>query len=164
MRCESMWSVVCGVGWPRLLGEDIEWMSKELQRKDSLLTTLRSHFPALTSWLETSQAGELAPQNTTSGELAPQNTTSALGHTVLWEPSSSGWRPSCSTPNRGTPWTEVVVHEQTRSPSGIHGGAPSTPSLQLSNKYAALSVSKALSGTRTRRHHLFLWPMTPFPR
>lgn len=111
---------------------DIERMSNELQKKDSLLTTLRSRFPALTSWLETSQAGE----------LAPLNTTSALGHTVLWEPSSSGRRPACSTPNRGTPWTEVVVRGRTRAPSGIHGGATSTPSLQLSNKYTALSVSE----------------------
>ena len=107
-------------------------MLNELQTKDSLLTTLRSRFPALTSWLETSQAGE----------LAPQNTTSSLGHTVLWEPSSSGRQPACSTPNRGTPWTEVVVRGWTRAPSGIHGGAPSTPSLQLSNKYAALSVNE----------------------
>ena len=29
--------------------DDIERMSNELQRKDSLLTTLRSRFPALTS-------------------------------------------------------------------------------------------------------------------
>ena len=112
--------------------EDIERMSNELQKKDSLLITLRSHFPALTSWLETSQASE----------LAPQNTTSALRHAVLWEPSSSGRRPACSTPNRGTHWTEVVVRGRTRAPSGIHGGAPSTPSLQLSNKYGALSVSE----------------------
>ena len=114
---------------------DIERMLNELQKKDSLLITLRSRFPALTSWLETSRAGE----------LAPQNTTSALGHTVLWEPSYSDRWPTCSTPNRGTPWNEVVVCGWSRAPSGIHGGALSTPSLQLSNKYAALSVSEKLA-------------------
>ena len=93
---------------------DIERVSNELQKKDSLLITLRSRFPALTSWLETSQGSE----------LAPQNTTSALGHTVFWEPSSSGRR---------------------LAPSGIYGGAPPTPSLQLSNKYAALPVSEKLA-------------------
>ena len=118
---------------------DIERMSNELQKKDSLLITLRSRFPVLTSWLETSQAGDLAPQNTTS---ALGHTTPALGHIVLWEPSSSGQRPTCFTPNRGTPWTEVVVRERLRAPSGIHGGALSTPSLQLSNKYTALPVSE----------------------
>ncbi|KAL7378364.1 hypothetical protein ABVT39_012474, partial [Epinephelus coioides] len=35
--------------------EDIERMSNELQRKDSLLITLRSRFPTLTNWLETSR-------------------------------------------------------------------------------------------------------------
>ncbi|KAL7400550.1 hypothetical protein ABVT39_013845 [Epinephelus coioides] len=111
--------------------EDIERMSNELQRKDSLLITLRSRFPTLTNWLETSR----------TGESAPQNTTSALGQTVLWDPSSSCQQPACSTPNRGTPWTEVVIHGRKRAPSGAHGGAPSPP-IPLSNKYAALSLSE----------------------
>ncbi|XP_070849844.1 alpha-tectorin-like [Chaetodon trifascialis] len=64
------------------------------------------------------------------------------GHTVLWEPSSSCHRPVCSTPSKATPWTEVVVRRRKRAPSGTPGGAPSTPSLLLSNKYAALSVSE----------------------
>ncbi|KAL7369693.1 hypothetical protein ABVT39_005840 [Epinephelus coioides] len=111
--------------------EDIERMSNELQRKDSLLITLRSRFPTLTNWLETSR----------TGESALQNTTSALGQTVLWDPSSSCQRPACSTPNRGTPWTEVVIRGWKRAPSGAHSRAPS-PQIPLSNKYAALSVSE----------------------
>ncbi|KAM3619037.1 uncharacterized protein V6R79_001996 [Siganus canaliculatus] len=73
--------------------EDVDRMSSELQRKDSVLITLRSRFPTLTNWLETSR----------TGEAALQNNTSALGQTVLWDPSSSCQRPACSTPNRGTP-------------------------------------------------------------
>ena len=118
---------------------NIERMSNELQKKDSLLITLRSSFPALTSWLETSQASELTPQNNTS---ALGHATPALGHTVLWKPSSSSRRPACSTPNRGTPWTKVVIRGRSRASSGTHGGALSTPSLQLFNKYAALSMSE----------------------
>ncbi|KAM3584901.1 uncharacterized protein V6R79_011445 [Siganus canaliculatus] len=112
--------------------EDIDRMSSELQRKDSVLITLRSRFPTLTNWLETSR----------TGEAALQNNTSALGQTVLWDPSSSCQRPACSTPNRGTPWTEVVIRGRKRAPSGAHGGAPS-PLLPLTNKYAALSEKPA---------------------
>ncbi|KAM3623152.1 uncharacterized protein V6R79_007711 [Siganus canaliculatus] len=112
--------------------EDIDRMSSVLQRKDSVLITLRSRFPTLTNWLETSR----------TGEAALQNNTSALGQTVLWDPSSSCQRPACSTPNRGTPWTEVVIRGRKRAPSGAHGGAPS-PLLPLTNKYAALSEKPA---------------------
>ena len=108
--------------------EDIERMSNELQKKYSLLITLRSRFPALTSWLETSQAGESALQHNTSGTQ----------FSVSCPPRGPAW----STPNRGTPWTNVVVRGSMRALSGIHGGAPSTPSLQLSHKYAALSVGE----------------------
>ena len=103
-------------------------MSNELQKKYSLLITLRSRFPALTSWLETSQAGESALQHNTSGTQ----------FSVSCPPRGPAW----STPNRGTPWTNVVVRGSMRALSGIHGGAPSTPSLQLSHKYAALSVGE----------------------
>nr|XP_057920910.1 uncharacterized protein LOC131119987 [Doryrhamphus excisus] len=111
--------------------EDIERMSNELQRKDSVLISLKTRFPTLTNWLETSRFGE----------FAPPNTTSVLGQTVLWDPSSPCRRPACSTPNKGTPWTEVVVRGRKRAPSGTHGGAASPP-LPLSNKYTALSVSE----------------------
>lgn len=59
--------------------EDIGRLSDELQRKDSLLTTLKSRLPALTSWLETTQ----------TGELQHHSATAALRDTVIWEPSSS---------------------------------------------------------------------------
>lgn len=67
----------------------------------------------LTNWLETSRISE----------PAPLNTTFALGQTS-WEPSSSCQRPTCSTPNKGTPWTEVVVRRQKRAPSASNGGLP----------------------------------------
>ncbi|XP_074533220.1 uncharacterized protein LOC141796151 [Halichoeres trimaculatus] len=116
--------------------EDIGRLSDELQRKDSLLTTLKSRLPALTSWLETTQ----------TGELQHHNTIAALRDTVIWEPSSSsGQRPSCSTPNGGALWSEVVVRSRKRAPGGAPGRAPCgvSPSIgiNLTNKFSALSMS-----------------------
>lgn len=87
----------------------------------------------LSSWLETSQAGE--PNL--------HNTAAALRDTVVWEPPSTTCpRPSCSTPNKGPHWSEVVVRNRKRAPGGAPYGAPSSFTIPLTNKYSALSVSK----------------------
>jgi len=112
--------------------EDIGRLSDELRRKDSLLATFKARLPTLSGWLETSQTGE--PQH--------HGAAATLGDTVLWEPSSStGQRPSCSTPSNRTPWTEVVVRSRKRAPGGASSGAPSSFSIPLTNKYSALSTT-----------------------
>lgn len=96
--------------------EDIGRLSDELQRKDSLLTTLKSRLPALSSWVEITQ----------TGELQHHSAMAALRDTVIWEPSSSTCqRPSCSTPSGGTPWSEVAIRSRKRAPGGAPcGGFP----------------------------------------
>lgn len=112
--------------------EDIGRLSEELQKKDSLLATLKFRLPKLSSWLETSQTGEL--QHSTAGTLRD---------TVVWEPPSLSTcqRPYCSTPSKGAPWSEVVVRSQRRASGRAPHGAPPSFSIPLNNKYSALSVS-----------------------
>ncbi|CAJ1074280.1 unnamed protein product [Xyrichtys novacula] len=111
--------------------EDIGRLSDRLQRKDSLLATFKSRLPVLSSWLESTQTSEL-PQHSTAA---------ALRDTVVWEPSSSTCQwPSSSTPNKGTPWSEVVVHSRKKAPAGAPCGVSSSIGIPLSNKYSALSM------------------------
>ncbi|KAK0141214.1 hypothetical protein N1851_021807 [Merluccius polli] len=113
--------------------EDIGQLSDELQKKDSLLATFKSRLPTLSSWLETSQAGE----------LHLHNAAATLRDIVVWEPPSTTCpRPSCSTPSEWSHWSEVVVRSRKRAPGGAPYGTPSSFSIPLTNKYSALSMSK----------------------
>ena len=61
---------------------------------------------------------------------------SAALRTVVWDTFTCTRFPSCSTPNQDTHWTEVVIWGKKRSPVVA---ASSSFSLNLSNRYAALS-------------------------
>ncbi|CAL8333411.1 unnamed protein product [Merluccius merluccius] len=113
--------------------EDIGQLSDELQKKDSLLATFKSRLPTLSSWLDTSQAGE----------LHLHNAAATLRDTVVWEPpSTTCLRPSCSTPSEWSHWSEVVVRSRKKAPGGALYGTPSSFSIPLTNKYSVLSMSK----------------------
>ncbi|KAG7261075.1 hypothetical protein CRUP_037321 [Coryphaenoides rupestris] len=58
--------------------------------------------------------------------------------TAVWDPSTCPRPSSCSTPNRLSSWSEVVVRGHKRD-SGPDGAVP-LPRLSLSNQYAALSA------------------------
>ncbi|CAJ1048458.1 uncharacterized protein LOC117269286 [Xyrichtys novacula] len=112
--------------------EDIVRLSDKLQRKDSFRATFKSRLPALSSWLESTQTGEL-PQHSSAA---------ALRDTIIWEPcSSTCQRPSSSTPNKGTPWSEVVVRSRKKVPARTPCGVSSSVGIPLSNKYSALSMT-----------------------
>ncbi|CAJ1061465.1 putative allantoinase-like [Xyrichtys novacula] len=112
--------------------EDIGRLSDELQRKDSLLATFKSLLPTLSSWLESTQTSEL-PQHSTA---------TALRDTIVWEPSSSSCqRPSSSTPNKGTPWSEEVVRNRKKASAGALCRVSTSVGIPLFNKYSALSMT-----------------------
>ncbi len=83
--------------------EDIWWLSEELQKKESLLSSFTTRLPLLSSFMVAEQSKKSA------------SNSAALQDTVVWDPSTS--QPSsCSTPNHGTPWTKVVVRAWKRIP------------------------------------------------
>ena len=120
------------------LREDIQRLSDELQKKDSLLSSYASRLPLLSSFMVAEEAKKLASPSASTQD------------TLLWDPSACP-RPSCSTPVPGTAWTEVVVRgRKKRGPDGL----ASSRRLPLSNRYAPLADdnnSVRLAGDPARR-------------
>ena len=102
------------------LKKDIRRLSDELQEKESLLSDFMTRLPQVSSFVVAEHSKKFA------------SISAALQETAVWDPSACS-RPSCSTPNHGLSWTEVVVrgHE---SSGWIRSASP--PSLSLSNRYA----------------------------
>ncbi|CAJ1048437.1 unnamed protein product [Xyrichtys novacula] len=79
--------------------------------------SFKSRLPALSSWLESTQTSKL-PQHSVA---------TAMRDTIIWAPSSSTCQwPSSSTPNKGAPWSEVVVLSQKKAPKPLDQG-PADP-------------------------------------
>ncbi|CAJ1061511.1 Hypothetical predicted protein [Xyrichtys novacula] len=77
-----------------------------------------------------------------TGELPQHSAAAALRDSVVWEPSfSTCQEPSSSTPNNGTPWSEVVVRSRKKAPGRTPCRVSSSVCTPLSNKYSALSMS-----------------------
>ncbi|KAL7397277.1 hypothetical protein ABVT39_019673 [Epinephelus coioides] len=100
--------------------EDTEQMSNELQRKDSLLITLRSRFPTLTNWLETSRT-VVCLLHSKQGDPLDRS-----GHPRAEEGSERGSRWGSFSPDTTLQQVRSSVRERDRDPPQETAPVPAT--------------------------------------
>eukprot|EP00064_Thunnus_orientalis_P012486 superscaffoldBa00001922_g12521 len=96
------------------LKETIQWLSDELQKKESLLSSFMDVATGQSKWIT--------------------DLSAAIQDTVLWDPSTCPWLFSCFMPNHRSYWAEVVTDGCKRHSDR----AALPPRLSLSNHYTIL--------------------------